>query len=183
MTTQQWLFESERLVWRWWRADDLGLASELWGDPRVMHQLHVNGVFSPAEVRARLSLEISLQQEHGYQYWPMFERSSGRHVGCAGVRPKDLAKGRLETGYHLRPEFWGQGLAKEAAARVVRRAFDEMEVDELFAGHHPEGGASKAILTGLGFQYDCDELYPATQLIHPTYLLSPERWRAQQASL
>jgi len=175
-----WLFQSERLGWRWWRADDLPLALALWGDGRVMQHLHVNGVLTPDEVRARLDLEISLQREHGYQYWPMFERSTGKHVGCAGVRPKDLAHGRLETGFHLRPEFWRLGLASEAAARVVRHAFEEIEVDELFAGHHPALVASRRILTRLGFRYDRDELYPATQAMHPTYLLRPERWRRQQ---
>lgn len=178
----EWLFQSERLGWRCWRVDDLPRALALWGDGRVMRHLHVNGVLTPEEVRARLELEIQLQREHGYQYWPMFELTTGAHVGCAGVRPKDLARGRLETGFHLRPEFWGRGLAREAATRVVRRAFDDMAVPELFAGHHPALEASRRILLGLGFRYDRDELYPATQSMHPTYLLEPGRWRAHQRS-
>src|SRR5437763_1346679 len=41
----------------------------------------------------------------------------------------------------------------------------------LFAGHHPEHGASRAVLERLGFRFTHEEVYPPTGLRHPSYLL------------
>src|SRR5262245_2956927 len=70
-----------RLAFRAWRADDLHLAQELWGDPEVAGLITAQGRFTEEQVRERLAQEIATREEHGVQYWPVFLRDTGAHVG------------------------------------------------------------------------------------------------------
>ena len=156
-----------RVAFRTWTAEDLPLACELWGDPRVTAL--IGGPFDDAAVRRRLHAEIETERRHGIQYWPIFNAASGAHLGCCGLRPRDLARGVLEIGFHLRPEASGRGLATEAARAVIDHALGTLRAAALFAGHHPENHASRRLLLGLGFAYTHDELFPPTGRRHPSY--------------
>ncbi|WAS94505.1 GNAT family N-acetyltransferase [Nannocystis punicea] len=161
---------SARLMFRWWTADDFELARGLWGDPRVTARI-AGEPFTEPQIAARLSAEIDQGLTHGVQYWPVFLRDDGSHVGCCGLRPH--APQVYELGFHLRSAFWGRGLAGEAAGAAVAFAFGPLAARGLFAGHHPENTASRAALLRLGFRHTHDELYPPTGAMHPSYRLDP----------
>jgi RimJ/RimL family protein N-acetyltransferase len=57
-----------------------------------------------------------------------------------------------EIGYWIAEEWWGHGLASEAAARVVRYAFEELGVKRLTSGHFDENPASGKVLAKCGFR-------------------------------
>ena len=115
--------------------------------------------------------QVVMDQEHGIQYWPIFLRESGQHVGCCGLRPYDSDKRVLETGFQIRSGFWRQGIATEAARAVIDCAFAELRVSGLFAGHNPRNAPSRALLRKLGFRFTHEEYYEPTGLMHPSYLL------------
>ena len=160
-----------RLDFGLWQLEDIDLAMGLWGDPEVARFIYANGV-SPALVAERLAREIAWQAEHGFQYWPVFLREDGSHVGCCGLRPYRPDEGIHEFGVHIRPRHWRKGFASEAARAVIAHAFDRLGARALFAGHNPQNGASREMLLGLGFRYTHDEFYPPTGLEHPSYLLT-----------
>lgn len=160
-----------RLVFRTWRSDDIELAVGLWGDPDVARMIHAGGPPSHVDIAARLAREIATQVEHGIQYWPIFLRETGEHVGCCGLRPYRPAERIHELGVHLRPAFWRRGLAVEAAQAAITYTFERLDARALFAGHNPANTASRGMLAKLGFRYTHDELYPPTGLMHPSYLL------------
>jgi [ribosomal protein S5]-alanine N-acetyltransferase len=168
-----YFLSSQRLGFRKWNRDDLPLAIELWGDPKVTGL--IGGPFSPAAVQARLAQEIEQAKEFGVQYWPVFLLEDGRHAGCAGLRPYRAEQKIYELGIHLRPAFWGQGYAEELARCLVGYAFDRLQAGAVFAGHHPENAGSRRLLEKLGFSYSGDQHYIPTGLMHPTYLLKNNR--------
>lgn len=90
-------------------------------------------------------------------------------MGCCGLRP--FEPGAFELGFHLRPAFWGRGLATEAARAAIAYAFPELDAALLIAGHHPQNQASRRVLEKLGFSYIGENLYPPTGLMHPSYEL------------
>jgi RimJ/RimL family protein N-acetyltransferase len=160
---------TERLLFRTWTDADLPLALALWGDIRVTKL--IGGPFDDAAVKKRLDRELEHQRLHGFQYWPIFLRQGGAHAGCAGLKPYDLARGIIETGFQLHPDHFGHGLATEAARAVVAYAFEVVGAKAIFAGHHPENHASRRVLEKLGLRYTHDELYPPTGLMHRSYRL------------
>ena len=78
--------------------------------------------------------------------------------------------GEYELGFHLRPDFWKQGLAQEAGTAVIGYAFETLHANRLFAGHNPNNTASAGVLKRLGFIYMGDEFYAPTGLYHPSYI-------------
>jgi RimJ/RimL family protein N-acetyltransferase len=113
---------------------------------------------------------------HSVQYWPIFLLEGDRHVGCAGLRPYRLEEQIYEMGFHLLPAYWGRGLAEEAARAAAAFAFETLGAMALFAGHHPANGASRHVLTKLGFRFTHEEFYRPTGLMHPSYLLRRGDW-------
>jgi RimJ/RimL family protein N-acetyltransferase len=113
--------------------------------------------------------EIENGEQFGIQYWPVFELTSGELIGCCGLRPH--AEKQYEIGFHLRPAFWGQGFAVEAATAVIHYAFKILQAESLFAGHNPRNEKSAKVLKKLGFSYVGDAFYEPTGLNHPSYLL------------
>lgn len=163
----RWPEPTNRLRFRTWTLDDLPLALRLWGDPRVT--AWIGGPLDIDGVRARLNEQIAMAQGHGVQYWPIFARDGGEHVGCCGLRPREDAV--FEIGFHLHAERWHAGLAAEAATAVIAHAFGVLHAHALFAGHHPDNRASQALLTRLGFRYTHDEPFAATGRMHRSYRL------------
>jgi len=164
-----YFLKSERLGFRWWSANDLPLVHELWGDPAVTK--FFGGPFSGAEIEHRLQVELDRAVVHNFQYWPAHLLDDGEFVGCCGLRPYKPEQGIPELGFHLRPKFWGRGLAPEAATSVIQYAFETLGARALSAGHHPDNTKSKKVLEKLGFGYSHDEFFPALGMDIPYYLL------------
>lgn len=117
------------------------------------------------QTRAWLTGMIASPPEISDDFVVEFE---GRVIGKAGFY-------RLpEIGFILHPDYWGRGLALEAATAVVARAFARFDVPELIADVDPRNAASRALLARLGFRETghaertfqlgdewCDSLYMA----------------------
>ena len=178
--TAPYFLRSKRLGFRVWTSQDFDLALGLWGDPRVTRLIDARGHLDQDQVRDRLAREMATAESHGVQYWPIFLLENDAHVGCCGLRPYQPATqasaGTREIGFHLRPQYWRQGLAAEAALAVLDHAFNRLGAASVFAGHHPENAASRRLLTKIGFTYTHHEFYPPTGLDHPSYLLTAEEY-------
>ena len=167
--SRDYFLTTKRLAFSHWRDDDLALAMTLWGNPQV--SAFLGGPFTPEGVRARLSREIEMMIACKVQYWPVFLLANNDLVGCAGLRPYTKDGHIHELGFHLRPDYWGQGLAHEAARAVIGFAFETLAIESLFAGHHPANEASERLLKKLGFRWTHEEIYPPTGLMNPAYRL------------
>ncbi|TLG71810.1 GNAT family N-acetyltransferase [Culicoidibacter larvae] len=161
---------SPRLNFSFWQKSDWESALKLWADPQVTHYIS-NGGMNTAAIQQRLQAEISNQQQFQVQYWPLFSRTNNNFVGCCGLRPYGNKPDCYELGFHLLPQFWGQGLAQEAALAVIDYAFTNLNAIALYAGHHPDNASSAKLLNKLGFTAIGSELYPPTGLQHPLYIL------------
>jgi RimJ/RimL family protein N-acetyltransferase len=166
---REYFLKTPRLGFSRWSENDLPLATQLWGDSQVTNYL--GGPFSPDQIQKKLAQEISWMAARGVQYWPIFLLAGDEFAGCCGLRPYKLEEKIYELGFHLRPAFWGQGLAIEAAKAAISFGFETMGASALFAGHHPENKISPKLLLKLGFRYTHDEIYPPTGELHPSYLL------------
>lgn len=170
-STERYFLKSARLGFRCWEADDLPLAQQLWGDIEVTQ--FFGGPFSEDEIRIRFKHERARRMVHGFQYWVIERLTDAEFVGCCGLRPYRPVEEVHELGFHLRPKFWGQGLASEAARAAIEYAFGTVGARGLSAGHHPGNVNSKKVIEKLGFRYSHDEHFPALGMDIPYYLLRP----------
>lgn len=82
--------------------------------------------------------------------------ADGRVIGCADV--DEIADGSGELGYWLDRDYWGRGLASEAARAVHDFATGTLGLRRLVAGHAADNPASGRILVRLGFRWVEDSI-------------------------
>ena len=114
--------ETERLILRDWRADDLDDFHLLGADPKVMATL---GPIMTREQSADLILELQRRAgRFGHTFWALERKSDGRTIGFTGlVRGKaEQIAGDLEIGWRLAHDCWGKGYATEAALAAIEWA-------------------------------------------------------------
>lgn len=105
-----------RVLLRPWREDDLEPFAALNADPRVME--HFPATLARAEsdvLAARIRTHFD---EHGYGLWAV--DVDGVFAGFTGLAWSEVTGARaLEIGWRLAPEFWGRGLATDAATAAL----------------------------------------------------------------
>jgi RimJ/RimL family protein N-acetyltransferase len=78
--------------------------------------------------------------------WATTFKPDGRYIGYCGV----YGEGTL--GYYLAREYWGRGLATEAARAFVDFGFRELGLTRIVSSVEVGNDASKHILEKLGFR-------------------------------
>ncbi len=121
----------------------------------------------------------------GTSWWAFIDPASGRVAGAGCIQhgrttpnlPDDLQTLRtnpLEIGWRLHPDFWGKGLATEAALRMAAFAFDDLAAPELIANRDPNNKASERVMQRLGMHYRGME--PWYGVPCATHVLSRKAW-------
>ena len=72
-------------------------------------------------------------------------------IGTVGLR-LEKAHHRGELGYWVGVPYWGQGIASEASAEVLRFAFEDLGLNRVYATHVPRNPASGRVMQKLGMQ-------------------------------
>ncbi len=72
-------------------------------------------------------------------------------IGCVGLR-LDASSRTGHLGYWVGERFWGHGVAREAAGRVVRWALANLPIDRVQAHVSIDNPASASVLRHLGFR-------------------------------
>jgi [ribosomal protein S5]-alanine N-acetyltransferase len=175
---EEYFLKTARLGFRCWAAHDLPLARELWSDIEVTR--FFGGPFSEEQIEAKLEGELARMKAYRFQYWAIHLLSGNEFVGCCGLRPYQPVEEVHELGFHLRPKYWGHGLAVEAARAAIAYAFDTIGAKGLSAGHHPGNLNSKKVIEKLGFVYSHNEYFPALGMDIPYYLLTRNDSVAQE---
>lgn len=134
--------QTARLLLRRPRPDDLDAFFRIMSDPRGMRYWSTLPHADREVTRAWLDQKIERTAAGGEDFVIEFE---GRVVG-------DVGAGRLpDFGFMIHPEYWGKGIATEAAAAFIDYAFSNELTDQLLADVDPRNVASLRVLEKLGF--------------------------------
>lgn len=79
-------------------------------------------------------------------------------IGCAEllVHPDGnhwWGEGSAELGYWVAEEYQGRGYATQASQMLIKRAFEDLNIQRVFASYKKENLASARVLEKLGFKY------------------------------
>ncbi len=123
----------------------LPVLRRLHGNAQVMAML--GGVRSEAETAAWLERNLAHWAEHGFGIWILRDPATGRVAGRAGLRHVQV-KGltEVELCYALLPEFWGRGLATDAARACVTIGREWLGLASVVALTRPDNVASLRVL-------------------------------------
>jgi RimJ/RimL family protein N-acetyltransferase len=153
------LLRTARLVLRSWRDEDLEAFLDLYGRWEVMRWLgpHPRAALTDLD-QARERLARWQHRQEGLTaplgLWAMVPRSpvDAVPVGTVLLLPLVDAQGptdEVEVGWHLHPQWQGQGLATEAATALLGAAADA-GIPRVLAVTDPDNVTSQAVANRLG---------------------------------
>jgi RimJ/RimL family protein N-acetyltransferase len=145
-----------------------------WSDPRVTDWL--GGPRDRATVQQTLARWDRLWDEQGYGPWILSDRSNGDPLGWVLLHPIVFGGtvGGIEVGWTIVADRWREGLASEAAGRVVEIAFVDCGLDALMSGTMVDNAASRGVMEKVGFRYDTELDHAG--LRHVIYRLDRSEW-------
>ena len=142
---------TERLELRPFAANEADELLALFNDPDVGRWL-LDGERVP---RPWVDEEIGASErrfrENGCGLWAVRVLGAPDIIGFAGFRPF-FEPPELQLLYGLLPAWWGRGVAREAASRVIEHCFGELGLTEVVAATDRPNAASVRVLEALGFQ-------------------------------
>lgn len=148
---------TERLILREWEEGDSKdlyeyAKSELVG-PNAGWPAHEN------EEESKEIIRMFIRDNDSYAVVLKEENKVIGGIGLHDRKPdKSLAKlNQREIGYVLHPKYWGRGIIPEAVNRLLKYAFDELDLDLIWSGHFDFNHNSKRVIDKCGFKYKFQE--------------------------
>lgn len=141
--------ETERLRLRVCRSEDLETVYRLCSDPNITRFFHAEYSVNRADVLASLPRRLMCWKTQGFGQFGVFDKTDGNLIGFCGLQYLDKTP-NVEIYYGFFKEFWGKGLATEAARAVTRFAFEIVKLEQIVAVTHYENAASQRVLRKIG---------------------------------
>lgn len=145
------VIETKRLILREFEPSDRDDLKAVLADPEVMR-------FYPqpldwAATDAWIARNRRRYGETGFGLWALIIKQTGQLVGdCGLVKQQVEGKGVVELGYHIRRDWWGQGLATEAALACRNWGLYEQDLTSLVSIIHPDNRASQRVAEKVGMR-------------------------------
>ncbi|MFL0412753.1 GNAT family N-acetyltransferase [uncultured Sphingomonas sp.] len=157
------MIETPRLILRQWRQEDVMPFHAMGQDPDVMRYL--GPPMSMADCEATVVRMNELAEATGDCFWAVERRADGAFIGFCGIKPGAAGTpidGAPEIGWRLARHAWGNGLAREAAAACLARAW-QRETPRVHAITVPANERSWGLMIRLGMTHveDGDFDHPA----------------------
>lgn len=163
------LLTSQRVRLRPWTDADRGPFAAMTANPDVMR--HFPAVLSRTESDAWIDRTMRKTSERGWGFWALDYLAEGapapQFAGFTGLNipePQLPLGPCVEVGWRLAPQFWGLGLASEAAGLALRAGFESLGLDEIVAITTLRNTRSRAVMQRLGMQES-----PADEFDHPAF--------------
>lgn len=139
--------DTDRLAFREWNEDDLDRFHAICSDQRVMQHVGDGRVWSRERTGQFIHAAAESFRQHGYCQWPLIHKADRRLIGYCGFVNTESTP---EIGWRLAPEYWGQGLATEAAQAVFKHGMATLGFQRVIATVHAANVASIRVIEKLG---------------------------------
>jgi RimJ/RimL family protein N-acetyltransferase len=107
----------------------------------------------------------------GDGYLAVCLKASGTLIGLLAIERRDGVEGQVHNlGYVFHPDHYGQGYATEACRAGMRYLFEDLQIDGILTGTHPDNEPSVRLLERLGLK----------AVTRGEYAISREGWLALQ---
>jgi RimJ/RimL family protein N-acetyltransferase len=176
--------ESDRLLLRAWRDEDLPAFAALNADPQVMR--YFPAPLTVEQSYAQADKIRQFMQQNGWGLWAVEEKDGAPFIGFVGlaIPAEDLpCSPCVEIGWRLAAVHWGKGYATEAARTALRYAFEQLNLAEVVSFTAETNQPSSRVMERIGMMCHNESfLHPQLPQGHPLqkhvlYRLAQQTWR------
>lgn len=154
---------SDRVILRQWREEDLIPFAKMNADPIVME--YFPAILSQKE-SDKLAEKIQNQfQKYGFGFWVLEIPNVTKFAGFIGLNiPQFEAHFPpcVEIGWRLKKDYWGQGYATEGAKLCLEFGFNQLQLKEIVSFTAQVNTRSRRVMEKLGMTHN-----PQDDFQHP----------------
>jgi RimJ/RimL family protein N-acetyltransferase len=156
--------ESDRLLLRRWRPEDLAPFSRMCADSRVMEYFPSTLTVEECEsLVARIEAEF---EWNAFGAWACELKETSAFIGFVGLAVPTFQASFtpcVEIAWRIAHEYWGQGLAPEGARVVLDAAFGLLALPEVVSFTAVQNHRSRRVMEKIGMTHD-----PSGDFDHPS---------------
>lgn len=158
------ILETERLILRTWREEDINSMAAINQDPKVCEFLPAIGNRATTEVSVRKIMQH--YEQHEYCLYAVELKSTHEFIGWTGLAIPSFEAHftpSIEIGWRLNSRDWNQGYATEAAKAVLHYAFTTLKLNEIVSFTAINNKASRRVMEKIGLHHN-----PYDDFDHPS---------------
>jgi RimJ/RimL family protein N-acetyltransferase len=186
--TRGTIIQTERLLLRSWKHEDLESLAKLYTDHRVME--YSEKVKTYEESKKDYDHFVSTVEERGWGFWATELRDTHQFIGLIGLDNfefKEILSPAVEIGWRLHYDFWGKGYATEGANAALEYGFESIGLNEVVSFTSTTNKRSRRVMERLGMTHnpkddfndpDLCEGHPNRRLV--LYRLKKENWNVSK---
>jgi len=161
----------ERILFREFTKQDVDALFAVHSDPRVL-RYYAPEVGTPEHAQRLVDLFIGWSEEKPRQNFQLaiVDLKTNSLLGSCGVRTKGCSAGQAEFGIGIGADWWGMGMAQEAARIMLHFGFSELDLCEIHGVAVSENEAVTKFAARLGLE-------PGTPRRGDTWM-TERNWRA-----
>lgn len=148
------MIETDRLVLRPWREDDLWLFAKMNNDKEVMEYLPK--CLSYEETVQFYRRIVDEHKKFGYGLYAVELKSTGEFIGYTGFHNFDFDtefSPGIEIGWRLAKEYWNRGYATEAAKACIDYARSRKLFDKIYSFTSISNRRSERVMQKIGMEH------------------------------
>ena len=149
------ILETKRLLLRHQMYEDLDALWALYCNPSITKYIP-DAPRSYAEAKEELEWFLNGHPEHPeLGLWATVYKENGRFIGRCGLLPWTIdGRYEVEVAYTIAEDYWGRGLATEAARGIVEYAFGQLGLSRLICLPDRGNVASMKVATNIGMTFE-----------------------------
>ena len=149
------VIKTPRLILRHLTLEDTEALAAIYADPIVMK--FFKSTRSLEETRRKIENTIECYKKYDLGTWATIYKANNQLIGRCGLIPHIIdERSELEIAYLLAKEYWGRGLATEAARAIRDYGFEKISCDRLISLINPGNIASQKVAFKIGLMYEKD---------------------------
>jgi RimJ/RimL family protein N-acetyltransferase len=166
--------ETKRLLLRPFREEDLDRLIELFQNPGFMR--FGNGMlYTREQTTAVLEKLLNWTRAGLPSQFAVVVRENSALIGYCGFLHQEVdGIKEIEIGYRLHPDYWGRGIATEAARAVRDHAFRDLKLQRVISLIHPDNIPSRRVAEKNGMRLEKETTFKGfpTQM----FSISSDAW-------
>ncbi|MFC3562615.1 GNAT family N-acetyltransferase [Pedobacter jamesrossensis] len=173
--------ETERFILRELLLTDVDGFFELDTNPEVHKYLGNKPVKNKDQIIDNINFIRTQYLSNGIGRWAIIDKKSNEFIGWTGLKfitdETNNHKNYYDLGYRLIKKYWGQGIATETALASLTYAFEELNLNEVYAIADCENNGSNKILKNLGLKFI--EIFELEGIAHNWYKIEKAEFEKQ----
>jgi RimJ/RimL family protein N-acetyltransferase len=159
------MIETERLILRRWKGEDLPAFAAMNADVRVCEFL--SSTLTEEQSNAFAGRIVQHFADNGFGLWATEIKGGAAFIGFVGLSiPRFHAPFTpcVEIGWRLAQAGWGKGYATEGARAALTHGFDVLKLKQIVSFTVPANLRSRAVMEKIGMHHD-----PVDDFDHPSF--------------